>query len=100
MRRPVSLDHSESTKLVVFCIERVLERIARRLATDGHPLPLSEFFPVQHAAKARSVARSAHAAERNVREVMNGLIVDVHETRANPTRNAQPALEGAGLYRA
>jgi hypothetical protein len=40
------------------------------------------------ATEARAIARGAATAKRNYREVVNGLIVDVHETGADLARYA------------
>ena len=53
------------------------ERIGIRLVLDGHPLPLGEFIPIGRTADARAVARSTRSAERNMRFIGDGLIVDV-----------------------
>src|SRR5580700_4067553 len=55
------------------------ERIAARLILDRHPLPLRELLPVGRTADSGAVARGADAAERYVRLVGDGLVVDVQK---------------------
>src|SRR5271165_6245 len=60
------------------------ERIGARLILDRHPLPLGEFLPVGGTADSCAVARGADAAERNVRLIGDGLVVDVQKPGVEP----------------
>src|SRR5271165_24811 len=69
------------------------ERIAARLILDRHPLPLRELLPVGGTADPRAVARGAHAAERNVRFISDGLVVDLQKAGVEPVADCDRASD-------
>ena len=66
-----------------------------RVVADRHPLPLGELVPVRRAAEPAAVARDAHAAERDDRLVVDGLVVDVDHAAPDPLREREPARDRA-----
>src|SRR5277367_1275100 len=65
-------------------LSTALERVRVRFLLDRHPLPLGEFFPIGGTADAGTVAGRAGAAERDVRLVGDGLVVDMKEPGVEP----------------
>jgi hypothetical protein len=73
---------------------------AKPVLLDRHPLPLREFLPIGRAADARAIAGGAGAAERHIRFVGEGLVVDMQEAGieaiADRNRAADVGREHAG----
>src|ERR1700722_7256318 len=68
-------------ELTVICQRRrKLERIGGDVATDGHPAGVRERVQVSRTGEPGAGARGPEAAERDVRLVVDGLLVDMHDT--------------------
>src|SRR5215218_9510486 len=66
-----------------------LEWVCDRLLFHGDPLPMAEQFPVGRSTNGVAVSRGANPAERDVRLVSDGLVVNMQQARMNLVANRE-----------